>query len=131
MSAYFDEMVDGVRQAADRDSDDVTFLRRVRDAEEPAQKEIPLLTGDREFPEDLRERILTAIARKSLRLKHDGAGYFKPALDRVLALRKSVLLDELHSLFHEVAERRIQTRFGLLTDNPRADLAVRRAHDSR
>jgi len=127
MSRYFDDLVDAVRIV--NDSDDVTFLRRVTDMEEIAQKDVPLLTGDREFPEDLRERILTAISTKSLRLKHDGAGYFKPALDRVLALRKSALLDELHSMFHEVAERRIQTRFGPLTDNPRADLTARRAHD--
>ncbi len=46
-----------------------------------------------------------------------------------LALRRSQLIGELHGIFHELAGRRIKTRFGLWTDDPAANLKSRDTHD--
>lgn len=42
--------------------------------------------------------------------------------------KRSSLVDALHSFFHDLAARRVDTRFGRLTDNPRAILAARAAN---
>ena len=44
------------------------------------------------------------------------------AVKRALIGRRSIALEDIHDLFHEVARRKIQTRFGRLGDNPRAAL---------
>lgn len=40
------------------------------------------------------------------------------------------MIDSLHSLFHLVASRKIKTRFGLLSDDPRGNVERRDAHDA-
>jgi hypothetical protein len=47
-----------------------------------------------------------------------------------LRMRRSQLLQELHSAFHEVGSRRIQTRFGILSDSPRINSLMRESHDN-
>ena len=44
-----------------------------------------------------------------------------------MAMRGSQLIASLHSAFHEVASRRIDTRFGLLSDDPEGILKRRDA----
>lgn len=51
------------------------------------------------------------------------------AIEYVLSLRMSELVETMHSIFHEVASRRIMTRFGMLNDHPRSILDRRDEHD--
>jgi hypothetical protein len=115
MTAYFDDRdrrisVEGKGLPDDR------FLLLVEEVEAEVIHQVNLLTGDREFPEDLRERFQRCIANK--RCKTLPGLPPTDARQYCLALRHSELLSYLHSLFHELAGRRIRTRHGLLFDSP-------------
>lgn len=124
MSSYFDTL--RVEMAEIFGQDD--FIERAIDLEEKVIKEVSLVTGDREFPEELREKIQTLIAQKRIKLL--GGEINEPARDFATAVGYSELLEDLHSAFHRVASERIKTRFGTLTDSPSANLVMREHHDA-
>lgn len=113
MTAFFDDLT---RKISEFDGSDAAFLAHVAKIEKPLVKMVNLITVDREFPRDMREKFLACIAAWALEL-----GALPPtqgAVDMCLCLHSSQLVEELHSLFHELAQLRIETRFGLLTDKP-------------
>lgn len=125
MTAYFDNVsseLDTVIGSSCISEEEL--LTQVGLIESKVVQDVLLITGDREFPDDLRQTILTHIAVY---------GIYNPAalppmektVQRVLALRDSMLLRKLHDDFHEVGSRRIKTRFGLLGDDPRQILNQR------
>jgi len=127
MSSYFDERQGWVGDIGLGVTGEA-FLNAVADIEDPVVEAVNLVTGDREFPEDLRQRIQGTIAIHALR-PSPGLEPSGRTKDRVKACRLSTLLSTLHSDFHEVASRRVETRFGLLGDNPEDILKRRRQCD--
>ena len=131
MSSYFDQLSREVRDAADQhveESTDNLFLDAVQAIEERMYRDVTQVTGDREFPEDLREQILTALAVHGI--YQPG---FVPVPERArqttLVTGISNAIEEVHSLFHEVARRGIDTRFGRLSDSPTHILALREDYE--
>jgi hypothetical protein len=126
MSSWFDAW-DGEIQAIENIEDGEEFLVRMTEIEKPRVHAICLCTGDREFPEDLREKILGIIARWSF------SGPL-PATERAreyaLSTRMSRLSMDLHSVFHDVARGAFSTRFGRLSDSPSQILALRDEYDT-
>lgn len=126
MTDYFDTAEREARDAA-RSSDDPVLAAALVEAR--VVRTVLLCTGDREFPDDFRERILTCITAVGL---VDYAGqprHNEGAEDYVRATHSSDLLGRLHSLFHELASRRHPTRFGPWSDSPEGSLHRRDAHD--
>jgi hypothetical protein len=85
---------------------------------------VSLVTGDREFPPDLREEAQRTIALWSL----GPLGKLKPRPEAVQyyeTMNLSRLLSDLHSFFHKVAALRLESRFGILSDDP-LDILIRR-----
>lgn len=126
MTDYFDKAEREIRERAREGSDPIGASRCV---EARVVRDVLLCTGDREFPDDLREKILTRIVASGL-VDYSG----KPrangeAEDYAASTRSSDLLGRLHSLFHELARRRHPTRFGPWSDSPEGNLYRRRATD--
>ena len=124
MTAYFDTLDRQVSDASDAATSDDDFLDRLAAIEAPIIATVNLVTGDREFPDEHREKIQGIIAVQAVR-----NGYEK-ADKRALAVKMSWLFQDLHDAFHDVARERIQTRFGMLTDSPRDIVRRRDDHDS-
>jgi hypothetical protein len=117
LTAYFDEKARAAREASDRFKlDEPAFLAALAEIERPMIHEVSLLTGDREFPEDLRERIQTAIAVYKIEQTPSLPENRGP--EWAHTMRESGLVERLHSLFHEVGGRRLKTRYGLIFDSP-------------
>jgi hypothetical protein len=130
MSSYFDDKSKRVSEAAESfRGDDQSYLRAVADIESELIHDVTLASGDREFPADLREKAMGLIARC-----HVGVFASLPPLQqartRCIVMRYSELVEEMHSLFHELASRRIVTRFGHLSDHPRDIWQRRDEHDA-
>lgn len=130
MTAYFDDLEREVHKVSEETrGDDDAFLERIGVIEKTLSETASLNSGDREFPDDIRQRVMGAIAC------HATAGSFedKDLMERpramALALRRSQLVGELHSIFHDLASRRVKTRFGFWTDDPGSNLKARDAHD--
>jgi len=125
MSSWFDDWdrevqeIEGIESVAG-------FMTALVAIEKPRVEAINLVTGDREFPDDLREKIQGHIALWAI------SGSL-PATDRAweyaTSTRCSRLSMELHDDFHEVARRGISTRFGRLSDSPSQILALRDEYD--
>ncbi len=123
MSSYFDRWDREVRDAAMDHPRDFEFLEAVIAIEQSRVREISLVTGDREFPDALRERIQGAIAVHAVSIQMPDQ--CEKARSYTRSTRASALSGQLHSLFHEVAGARIETRFGLLNDDPAYMLVLR------
>lgn len=121
MTGYFDTAEREAAEAARAFGLDAVAL-----VEERVIADVNLITGDREFPDDLRERIQGCIAVCRAKCP---SGIPTKGERYVEMVKRSKLLGELHSLFHEVARRRVRTRFGFLSDNPRASVVARDDHD--
>ncbi len=128
MSSYFDAMMSQVSDAAERFPSDDIFLAHVAGIERRMFDTVSLVTGDREFPDDLREKIMGAFATHAVFSRGEMPPMAR-TLDYVLSVRCSRLIDDIHELFHDLARRRIQTRFGRFSDNPPMILALRDEHD--
>lgn len=134
MSSYFDELELRVRALAQAETPETiqrnptAFIEALADLEAEVIKTVSLATGDREFPDDLREKIQGVIAVRRVRR---WCGWNEDARDWALTIKSSHLFSDLHSAFHEVASRGIKTRFGLLFDNPEGIVRRRDAHDKR
>ena len=134
MTGYFDRLDREVREASSEDGH--LFLEHLRGLEYELIPQINLITGDLEFPDDLRQAIqgIIAVWRVSPLEGDLNAGmepnpYLEPserAVNWAVRSRSSQLSSELHTLFHKLAGRRLETRFGLLSDSP-SDILRRRA----
>ena len=120
MTAYWD----GLEHDAATVYKNTKVVDSVIPYESEAIKTVSLATGDREFPDDLRQKIQGLIAR--WRLQFITGELQKESVEWLQAVSYSRLLQELHSAFHEVASRRVKTRFGMLSDSPSHILALRR-----
>lgn len=126
MTSYFDRAESEVSRLTFSDAE--SYLRAVALVEENVLRDVLLNTGDREFPDDLRERILGIIAVKALK----GPGNLpatQNARDYALSVRRSELLADLHSAFHALASRRVKCRWGYWSDSPSQNLVSRKCHD--
>jgi hypothetical protein len=131
MTAYWDKLRNEVNSAA-RERADNDFVDTVIDIEARVIREVSLTTGDREFPDDLRNEIQGLVAIHAIdpgRALLDGRSA-ELANDRarawLLTMRYSMLLEELHRAFHRVAERRATNRFdGHFSDDPMSFLRAR------
>lgn len=129
MSSYFDAKTYASMEASKNATSDEDFIQQVAEIERGLIEDVTFAVGDREFPADLREKAMGLIARWHVGT-HAGLNPSEEALNYVKAVRMSELVEEMHSLFHEVARRRISTRFGLLSDHPRDIVNRRDQHDA-
>ncbi len=118
MSSYFDNAQRMARRS-------YQFLL---EAEEQVFKDVVAITGDREFPYDLREKILGAMAVGFVYQVGDAP---VPTIPEYAArnMGYSAGIEQVHDLFHELARRRIKTRFGVLSDSPTQMVKLRGEHD--
>ena len=128
MTSYFDDLRTEVRNISTVSQNDAEFLLDVEEIERGVIRDVNYITGDREFPEDLREKIQGLIAVHRTQVMRDEPPTRARELN--LRMRRSQLLQELHSAFHEVGFRRIKTRFGVLSDNPRVNCLMRENHEN-
>ena len=129
MTAYFDDLSRQVRTLSEEIEDEDEFINAVADeVEEGLIKTVSLATGDREFPYDLREKIQNVVALNRLK-GPDGTLWNGELLFHARISRSSSLVENLHSAFHEVARRRVKTRFGVLLDDPSTIVCLRDDHD--
>ena len=126
MTSYFDKLSAEVIDGPDTHPELVAHVAAI---EARVWKTVTLLTGDREFPDDLREKILGAFAKHSVWQPSPSLPRNERAEARLYPGGPSRLIEELHDLFHDVACRRHETRFGRLSDHPEFDLARRDEHD--
>ncbi len=126
MSSYFDAKSREVAEAADLPNGE--FLEKVYEIENELFDDVTWITGDREFPDDLRERARRIQVVKGV--VGAGPGCNQKAITRVLAYRSSRAIEDMHDLFHVVAGRRVSTRFGVLSDHPAFDAIRRDEHDN-
>lgn len=139
MSSYFDDLNRELHELFKRhpkaslnDPSPVSRLAKFFEdycaIESRVTKTVSLVTGDREFPDDLREKIQGIVAVHSVyptKLFNPKAAAF------LLDTKSSEVFSRLHSAFHEVASRRVPTRFGLLSDDPEGILKRRDNYDVR
>jgi hypothetical protein len=126
VTSYFNEYESAVRDLSRIEQNNELFVRDLSVIEADVVAMVSLVTGDREFPDEWRERIQGCIACQRLYINdipnQQAIGYAR-------TVRASSLLADLHSLFHRLASERIKMRFGLLTDSPLDILKRRDAHD--
>jgi hypothetical protein len=121
MTHVFDEALRQIRHvSADSkkwgaDADDI-FLERLTAIERHLAAEALRLADDTEFPPDLAQAIRECVAALSVSPADSPAQPF--GAQQAVVLHTSPMLTQLHELFHELARRRVTTRFGLLTDDP-------------
>jgi len=129
MTGFFDSLNITVSALVeDCAGNDELFLSAVDSLEDTVTHTVSRATGDREFPEEWRERIQSCLA--VCRLHYHSPVQNRTAIDYLVYTRCSKLFGELHSLFHRLAAARIETRFGLLTDSPSSIVARRDAFDA-
>jgi len=126
MTHYFDKAIQAVSDI-DAQSDE-EFLKELQVIERRIVDDVAMCTGDREFPNHLRQAIMKVVANSQARVDRAPFGP-TPGLKISLATRSSQLLSELHRAFHLVAAAKIKTRFGTLTDDPSANVKARDTHD--
>lgn len=128
MSSYFDALSREVAEAADQFESTDLFVAAVSVIEHKLYDDVTRITGDREFPDDLRNRMLGVLAREAV---YQPGTLLAPewAVERVGGGRWSRAIESMHELFHELASRHVTTRFGRLSDNPVAMRTNRDAHD--
>lgn len=133
MSSYFDAIMAQFRDISFLPEED--FLERAVEIETQVIREVSLTTGDKEFPDDLREKIQSCIAVWSYDYEQYASGGHprerkipinENAKHWLLTMRYSRMCESLHTLFHEVAVRKIEHRFGgFFSDSPEGFLKVR------
>lgn len=128
MTAYFDDLNREIAQLSDQFSTSNAFFDHLVVLEERVIKDVSLMTGDREFPDHLREGLMSLIAIHRLR---DFQGNIQlRSAHYAGSVRTSRLISELHSAMHTVACLRINTRFGIITDDPAANVKARDMYDA-
>lgn len=129
MSSYFDALSREARNAAENHESDEAFFDAIVAIDRRLYEDVIHLIGDIEFPDDLRHAMLGAFAVHSV-FQPGNVPVPKKARMRVLTYRGSHVVEIMHDLFHDLARRRIQTRFGFLNDSPSYMLVLRDNHDS-
>lgn len=118
MTAFFDAL----------ERDNGQDLESMIETERQLKKLANLVIGDREFPDNLRQECLLVIAKNEI--KNEALDVINEKNHQMyLALSQSRLVVALHSFWHRVATSNIVTRFGKLTDNPKAAILDRDAVD--
>lgn len=128
MSSYFDTASAKIRDTwDDLNGQPVNeILNTIRKIESGVISEIIIIAGDREFPDDLRKEICECIANNAIIPESLSAcGFMTRGQGLSECLKQSQLVEKLHDIFHKVAQRRIETRFGRLSDHPIAMLRNR------
>ena len=124
MTAFFDDLAKQVSTIGDHD-----FINQLIQVEQELIRTVSLATGDREFPESHREKIQGIIAVRGIQPVST-----LPVNERQKEMAEmmhySELVTELHSAFHALASERIETRFGMLYDDPFGINILRDAHDA-
>lgn len=130
MSSYFDALSREVAEAFEIEDDD-QLVETVRNIEARLYRDVTYLTGDREFPDDLREKAMNVLAIQSIYCPGDFPEPQK-AMRRILGrVGYSRAVEDMHELFHELARRRLPTRFCVaLSDSPTHMALLRDEHDS-
>jgi len=136
MTAYWDALRREVQDASQLS--DVDFVETVIEIETRAIRAVSLTTGDREFPDDLRQQVQSAIAIHAV---DPGRHLFEhPSTELanarakawLLTMRSSILLEELHRAFHRVGERKAVNRYdGYFSDDPSSFLRAREATEQK
>jgi hypothetical protein len=128
MSSYFDDKSREISAAHEVD-DFEERLAAVQAVEEELFRDVTAITGDREFPDDLRERMLAVLAVRAV-YQPGNLPVPEKALSHVTHQTGfSRAVEDLHDLHHELASRRLRTRFGVLSDSPALNRALRDDHD--
>lgn len=128
MSHFFDDANREIAIAArDCKDDGAAFYKAVKAIENKALRVVLLNTGDREFPEDLRQDAVGIVGVWALH--YESTVPSEKGREYAMSLSLSKALELLHDLFHVLASRRIQTRFGGWSDNPDSNLARRDQKD--
>ena len=117
MTAYWDSLQRQIGAASERWRDfgehgEAHFLLSVKFAEARAIRAVEAVTALPGFPDDLKDKIARTIAKAAT----------PEALSYRLVTKSSDLIGDLHSIFHEIATRKIQTPFGVLSDDPEGTL---------
>lgn len=114
MSSYFDKFDREVHEMANaRRGNDAAFLRDLESMEACMARDCELFAGDMETPQDVREAIMAVISLESVE-------HSEKAKDMALSMKKSMLSQAMHSLFHDIARMRYSMRYGPVFDNPKA-----------
>lgn len=129
MSSYFDALAREVAEAHATADTPEACLEAVQAIEARLYQDVTQVTGDREFPDDLRERMLGVLAVKAV-YQPGALPVPEKARRWVVECGSSRAVEDLHDLFHELARRRLVTRFGLLGDHPPSILARREEFDT-
>jgi hypothetical protein len=134
MSSYFDELDSHISDLVrTHTGTDTAILSLVADIEDAVMATVYAAILDKEFPGDLRLRAIGVMRDWALRgdpaARVPGSAGNDEPRRWFLSVRYSRLLAELHSFFHDVARRRIQTRFGLLFDSPAGMVSRAQAWD--
>jgi hypothetical protein len=129
VTAFWDE-----KRREVRDLDDLAkregwsedkFVEAVVGLERQVIQVVSFVTGDRDFPNDLRELIQKKVAIDAVHALPEIAPNSE-AREWLVSMRYSRLFEELHSAFHEVARRRPKHRFeGAFSDDPSGFLRIR------
>ena len=105
MSSYFDAKSNGVIEASERFRKDAEgFMSAVEEIEKALIADVVLAVGDREFPNDLREKAMSLIANWHIGV-YAGLEPRAKAVEFTKSMRMSELIERMHALFHEVAQR--------------------------
>jgi hypothetical protein len=128
VTSYFDNLRSEVSMLAKLADED--FIRELAELETKVAGVVSLCVGDREFPDDLREKAMGILAVKTVAQHFPHVPPVAQVREEAIMFRESRMVENLHSFFHEVARRRINTRFGYLSDSPEGNVKRRDSYDS-
>lgn len=129
MSYYFEDVAAEIAEAAARYTSDDAFLLHVADLEGDVWQVVSLCVGDREFPDEFRQEALSISAIHTVRPIAAGIEPLADTVAHARAGRWSPMVSKLGDLFARVRKSKIETRFGVLSDDPREIVSRRDAHD--
>jgi len=130
VTAYWDDLAREVKDLSHLPDDD--FVAAVIEIELRVIRAVSLTTGDREFPDDLRKRIQIILMTSAIDYTRYVSGRTGDenmrTISWLLNVRTSLLISDLHRIYHEVATRRPPNRYDThFTDDPSSFLAAREA----
>lgn len=119
MSSYFDRLS---REVAGLTVRGVDFLREVRAIEQGMLKDIETVLEQPELPDDIRTLIRSTIEQFAVPENPSLVDPPKTINDRKMLINESLhvstLVEHMHDLFHEISARKVNTKHGLIRDNP-------------
>jgi hypothetical protein len=125
MTAYFDQANAEIREASERAGGDaLAFLDALMVIEKRVIRDVQLNTGDREFPEDLREVILGTIATEACTGALPDDGFYEEARAVAIAGLSELLCRPSIDVVRALLERRMRGTRTLPSHMRRAEQAV-------